>query len=68
MAGLWQFPCIPGSAKFFPGSGKKFPVPQSRELLWKQLIQNRNLMQFGGVQWPIHEFPGYFPDSREFAR
>ena len=25
MTGLWQFPCIPGSAKFFPGSGGKIP-------------------------------------------
>jgi hypothetical protein len=25
MAGLWQFPSIPGSAKFFPGSGGKIP-------------------------------------------
>jgi hypothetical protein len=25
MAGLWQFPCIPGSAEFFPGSGGKIP-------------------------------------------
>jgi hypothetical protein len=25
MAGLWQFPCIPGSAEFFPGSGEKIP-------------------------------------------
>jgi hypothetical protein len=25
MAGLWQFPCIPGSAEFFPGSVGKIP-------------------------------------------
>jgi hypothetical protein len=25
MAGLWQFPCIPGSAKLFPGSAEKIP-------------------------------------------
>jgi hypothetical protein len=25
LAGLWQFPCIPGFAEFFPGSGKKIP-------------------------------------------
>jgi hypothetical protein len=24
-AGLWQFPCIPGSAEFFPGSAGKIP-------------------------------------------
>jgi hypothetical protein len=23
--GFWQFPCIPGFAKFFPGSGGKIP-------------------------------------------
>jgi hypothetical protein len=25
MGGLWQFPSIPGSAKFIPGSGGKIP-------------------------------------------
>jgi hypothetical protein len=25
LAGLWQFPCIPGSAEFFPDSGGKIP-------------------------------------------
>jgi hypothetical protein len=25
MTDLWQFPCIPGSVKFFPGSGGKIP-------------------------------------------
>jgi hypothetical protein len=25
MAGLWQFPCSPGSARFFHGSGEKIP-------------------------------------------
>jgi hypothetical protein len=25
LLGLWQFPYIPGSAKFFPGSGQKIP-------------------------------------------
>jgi hypothetical protein len=27
MKGLWQFPSIPGSAKFFPGSAGKIPGP-----------------------------------------